>query len=181
MQPNDLVFSGGRPASLGELSTDAFDDVGPPPELGIPGEGGPTEEAAAEDPDPALDYLGKEGKERLSLHRRKERDRKLVRVAKLSFKLRYGKLFCECCGICFEEFYGSLGAEFIEAHHKLPLSEVKEETAVKASDLAMLCANCHRMIHRGEGTDVPSLAQVVANRGSIVSAANLSLLASTPG
>ena len=172
--------SGASEASLGDLATDAFDDVGPPTEFGISRGDEPGAEGEADDTDPALDYLGKEGKAKLSLHRRKERDRKLVRVAKLSFKLRYGKLFCECCGMSFEEFYGPLGAEFIEAHHRIPLNALEEETVVAPSDLAMLCANCHRMIHRGKGSDVASFAELVATLESVVSAANLALLKTKP-
>ena len=172
--------SGASEASLADLATEAFDDFRPPAELGSLGAKIEELPAASEESDQALEYLGKEGKERFILHRKKERDRKLVRVAKLNFKLRYGKLFCESCGLCFEEFYGPLGAEFIEAHHRLPLGKVTEETAVSPTDLAMLCANCHRMIHREAGTDVSDLAKLVASRGKIVSAANLALLAAEP-
>jgi 5-methylcytosine-specific restriction enzyme A len=43
-----------------------------------------------------------------------------------------------------------LDPEFAEVHHIKPLSElkgIKHETDPK-TDLAILCANCHRMIHR---------------------------------
>jgi len=36
---------------------------------------------------------------------------------------------------------------FIEANHIEPLSATKDEREVRPSDFAMLCANCHRMIH----------------------------------
>lgn len=56
---------------------------------------------------------------------------------------------CEACGFDFQETYGELGEHYIEAHHLDPLSGrdgVNEPTSIE--DFAMLCANCHRMIHR---------------------------------
>ena len=35
-----------------------------------------------------------------------------------------------------------------EVHHHTPLGSLKKETTTTLTDLAMLCANCHRMIHR---------------------------------
>ena len=48
----------------------------------------------------------------------------------------------------FKEKYGSRGDGFIECHHRIPLSEAKSEIKPKLSDFALLCSNCHRMIHR---------------------------------
>lgn len=62
--------------------------------------------------------------------------------------LRGKKLKCEVCGFDFEEVYGKLGAGYIEVHHKKPVSEGERITDLD-NDLAMLCSNCHRMIHRG--------------------------------
>ena len=50
-----------------------------------------------------------------------------------------------------KERYGELGRDFIEAHHLRPISLLEEGTAVSydiATDFAVLCSNCHRMIHR---------------------------------
>ena len=59
---------------------------------------------------------------------------------------------CAVCGFDFEKTYGDLGRGFIEVHHLNPLGESEEEAAVNpATDLIPLCANCHRMIHRGVG------------------------------
>ena len=62
--------------------------------------------------------------------------------------LKGKKLKCEVCGFDFEKTYGKLGAGYIEVHHKKPVSEGVRMTDLN-SDLAMLCSNCHRMIHRG--------------------------------
>lgn len=56
---------------------------------------------------------------------------------------------CQVCGFDFEKAYGALGRGFIEVHHKKPLYSYNEETEVDPiEDLACLCSNCHRMIHR---------------------------------
>lgn len=56
---------------------------------------------------------------------------------------------CEVCNFDFEKFYGELGKDYIEVHHKVPLSQINEEIVVNPeTDLVCLCANCHRMIHR---------------------------------
>jgi predicted restriction endonuclease len=73
-----------------------------------------------------------------------ERDSRL-RTAAISF---HGTK-CWCCGFDFEEFYGERGAGYIEVHHLRPVSSLKEETRVDPKvDMMVLCANCHRMIHR---------------------------------
>jgi predicted HNH restriction endonuclease len=37
----------------------------------------------------------------------------------------------------------------MEAHHTQPLAEIEEDDAsLSIDDLALLCANCHRMLHR---------------------------------
>ena len=58
------------------------------------------------------------------------------------------ELKCEVCGFDFKKAYGKLGAGYIEVHHKKPVSEGVRMTDLN-NDLAMLCSNCHRMIHRG--------------------------------
>lgn len=56
---------------------------------------------------------------------------------------------CMACGFNFGKFYGSHGGNYIEVHHTVPLSFVDEEVEVNpAEDLIVLCANCHRMVHR---------------------------------
>ena len=53
---------------------------------------------------------------------------------------------CSVCGFDFEETYGSLGKEFTEVHHIVPVSEGERENDYR--NLVPLCPNCHRMIHR---------------------------------
>lgn len=56
---------------------------------------------------------------------------------------------CQVCGFNFEEFYGKHGANFIEVHHLKPICNIEEGERINPSiDMAVLCSNCHRMIHR---------------------------------
>lgn len=90
----------------------------------------------------------KEGKSALREHFTRERNRKLIEAAKERFLKKEGRLYCEACEFDFAKTYGGLGEHFIEAHHTLPVSQMGEDHVSKVSDLALLCSNCHRMIHR---------------------------------
>ena len=62
-------------------------------------------------------------------------------------KARYGAI-CQVCGFDFETAYGSIGLGYIECHHIDPLSgRDGEHRPTTVEDLAVLCSNCHRMIH----------------------------------
>lgn len=90
-----------------------------------------------------------EGKEYVAKHIRRERNQHLIKLAKIKFKNEHdGKLYCEACGFDFGAKYGKLGDGFIEAHHTKPVSEMAEGEKTKLEDIAMLCSNCHSMIHR---------------------------------
>ena len=55
----------------------------------------------------------------------------------------------KACGFDFEKKYGRRGKGFIEVHHLRPVSELKGETKINpATDMTVVCPNCHRMIHR---------------------------------
>ena len=57
-------------------------------------------------------------------------------------------LACEVCDFNFTKTYGIRSKDYIECHHKNPLSDTKVGEKTKTEDLALLCANCHRVIHR---------------------------------
>jgi len=80
-------------------------------------------------------------------HKRIERNRKLAEKAK-----KVHGYVCQTCGFDFEKKYGEIGHEFIEAHHLTPLNSLKGQkvTLDPKKDFAVLCANCHRMIHKSE-------------------------------
>lgn len=86
-----------------------------------------------------------EGEQVLVTHFVRERDAGLVKRAKRKFKKAHGRLYCEACEFNFQEKYGSLGKDYIEALHVTPLSQGKRQTST--DELVMLCGNCHRMVH----------------------------------
>lgn len=94
------------------------------------------------------DYSAKEGKVVYKLHKLRERDLKLNSKKKVQYFEKHGKLDCEVCEFDFYKVYGNLGKGFIEAHHRVPLSELDSEKTTKLEDLALVCSNCHRMLHR---------------------------------
>ncbi len=56
---------------------------------------------------------------------------------------------CSACGFNFAETFGQHGAGYIQVHHLDPLGDEPGERRVDAeTDLAVLCANCHVMVHR---------------------------------
>jgi 5-methylcytosine-specific restriction protein A len=83
----------------------------------------------------------------LRMHERIDRNPKLS--AKVKSILGYT---CQACGFDFSRVYGPLGVGFIEAHHLVPLSQLKDQVISldPSKDFAVLCSNCHSMIHRFE-------------------------------
>lgn len=56
---------------------------------------------------------------------------------------------CECCAFDFQRVYGELGRGYIECHHLDPVSKrAGKNLPTTPADVALLCANCHRMVHR---------------------------------
>jgi 5-methylcytosine-specific restriction enzyme A len=88
-----------------------------------------------------------EGGIALRAHLRRERDPKLRRKKIADTKRRGLPIACEVCTFDFGRRYGSHGLGYIECHHRIPL-HVTGETRTRLADLALLCSNCHRMIHR---------------------------------
>jgi len=83
---------------------------------------------------------------RYKMHRRIERNPNAARAAK-----KHHGISCQACTFEFEERYGDIGRGFIEAHHLKPIGSLNEGEVVSydiATDFAVLCSNCHRMIHK---------------------------------
>jgi len=93
------------------------------------------------------------------------RNPQLVRDAKR--KLGY---ICQVCKFNFEHKYGDLGREYIEVHHLDPLSERpkaewREELKTRLDRVAVVCSNCHRIIHRKRpAVSIEHLMQCVKER-----------------
>ena len=63
--------------------------------------------------------------------------------------IEYHGLDCMGCGINFERIYGQHGAGFIHVHHTVPISTRKKKYVPDIkNDFAVLCPNCHSMVHR---------------------------------
>jgi 5-methylcytosine-specific restriction protein A len=105
-----------------------------------------------------------EGRVLYARHRRRERN-KALRGKKIASVLKKGgPLACEACGFNFEAVYGERGKGYIECHHVVPLHEAGEGTT-KLSDLALICSNCHRMIHRSAPWPTPAeLGQLITGQ-----------------
>lgn len=88
-----------------------------------------------------------EGKLVTRIHRSRERNRKIVDQKKKSVLKSKGTLDCEVCGFNYAAVYGLRGVDFIECHHVKPVSEMYPGEKTNLQDLALVCANCHRMIH----------------------------------
>lgn len=109
--------------------------------------------------DPAETVVeAEEWRAKLRIHLRRERSRSLVDT----FKEGLTRLACTVCDFDFEATYGQLGIGFIEAHHIVPVSELKDGQVTRISDLAPLCANCHRMIHRDPSLSIAGLRDIVS-------------------
>jgi 5-methylcytosine-specific restriction enzyme A len=89
-----------------------------------------------------------EGRLLTRVHKYRERDRDLVRRKKERELKRNGLLACDACGFDFKAAYGNRGDGFIECHHTKPVSELEPGSRTRLDELALVCANCHRMIHR---------------------------------
>ena len=65
-------------------------------------------------------------------------------MVKRKFWDKHGRYFCEICEFDFKKGYG---CDFIECHHKIPLSELKKPKIPKVADFVVLCSNCHSVVH----------------------------------
>ncbi len=93
-----------------------------------------------------------EGNSILAQHMRYERNNSFIQRIKKQALAENKMLNCQICGFSFFEKYGEIGEGFIEAHHKNPLAERTRRAKTTREDIALVCSNCHRMLHRGNPT-----------------------------
>lgn len=112
-----------------------------------------------------------EGRESYARHRRLERKPALGRAVK-SKRLRTDKsLRCDVCSFSFLEQFGPRGAGFVEAHHTRPVSQLKGHKKVEPAEIALVCSNCHRMLHRSKPwLSIAALRKLVKKAGGLRSA-----------
>ena len=80
-----------------------------------------------------------EGNRRYVTHLLVERSSEVVQMLK-----HISSWVCDICQLNFEKRYG---VQYIEAHHKIPITTYSEEHEVCLSDFALLCPNCHKAVH----------------------------------
>ena len=108
-----------------------------------------------------------EGKERYSQHRSYERDPKLAKKAKTTRLESTGELQCDVCSFNFSVTYGELGQGYIEAHHTVPVANLCGKRKTKLSEIALVCSNCHRMLHRGKTLlSIEELTRIIARKSA---------------
>jgi len=96
------------------------------------------------------EWFAFEGGKKLVTHYMRERSTEIVKAKKEQFKKRFGSVYCQICDFNFQDKYGDHGEGFIECHHIIPVSEMEENHKTELKHLILLCANCHRMIHRNK-------------------------------
>jgi 5-methylcytosine-specific restriction protein A len=87
-----------------------------------------------------------EGRVLTEVHNRRERNPKLRKLL-LALRRRTRRLACDMCHgspTCGDPRFEDAA---FEAHHLLPVSMAMERKT-RLSDMALLCANCHRLLHR---------------------------------
>ena len=121
--------------------------------------------AVLEDEDVDVEYH--EGKIAYRMHRIRERNPEVIRKAKNSFIRHNGRLYCEVCEFDFQTVYGERGNGFIEGHHKRLISSMRENEITRIDDIALLCPNCHRMIHKEPFVTVEELSEIVSRHFNV--------------
>lgn len=99
-----------------------------------------------EDDDPEIDEEFDEGRTLTAIHRRRERNRK-IRTKLLVQRKKRGGLTCDICGTAGTSTSLKFKEAIFEAHHIIPVS-MAVVGKTKLSDMALICANCHKMLHR---------------------------------
>ena len=87
-----------------------------------------------------------EGRVLTVLHKRRERDPN-IRKRLLALRRGIGSLICDMCRAPSQSADTALEDATFEAHHLTPLS-MATERKTRLRDMALLCANCHRLLHR---------------------------------
>lgn len=109
----------------------------------------------------AEDYKAIENRKAVQRHLLRERRSHLATLRK-----QLDNYICHVCGYDYSKVYGSLGEDFAEAHHIIPLGRDNEQRTTTIEDLITVCANCHRMLHRmkGKSEDIKNLKKIIRKR-----------------
>jgi 5-methylcytosine-specific restriction protein A len=101
--------------------------------------------------DPELGALEGEIKRRFVSHRARERALRGAKLQQARCSSSDGRVRCQVprCNFDFEAVYGPLAKDFAHVHHLRPLAEASSPAVTRLEDLAVVCANCHAIIHLG--------------------------------
>jgi 5-methylcytosine-specific restriction endonuclease McrA len=118
-------------------------------------------------------YVGMEAREgeeyqRLVMHRKRESKLRTAKIRQ-ALSANGGRLKCEVprCGFDFVSKYGELGYAYAQVHHRTPLAKVgKKRKKTTLADLAIVCANCHAMVHLGG--ECRELANLISRKRKVV-------------
>lgn len=117
--------------------------------------------------DEDVDAEGVEGSVLVRTHISRERNAQLIKKKKAQLLKLHGRLACDCCGFDFNAVYGEVGEDFIEIHHTDPIALSKPGRVTKLSELAGVCSNCHRMLHRKGLISIASLRELVGHAAAL--------------
>jgi 5-methylcytosine-specific restriction protein A len=87
-----------------------------------------------------------EGRVVTETHLRRER-RPELRTRLIELRKKKDRFVCEICGKKPDVLDDILAESIYEAHHVIPLA-IGDERSTRVSDMALLCACCHRLIHK---------------------------------
>jgi predicted HNH restriction endonuclease len=105
----------------------------------------------AEQDDPEYSAFEGERRRLYIMRRRRENSLRQKKIMAAMYE-NHGVLKCEVrhCGFDFKAQYGKIGEGFAHVHHLKPLAEAPPKgMKINLKDLAVVCANCHAMIHVG--------------------------------
>ena len=113
------------------------------------------------------DIVGREGNILTRMHVYRERDRTFARKVREHYRrLGNGKLICEVCGLDPTSIYGQSGDRSIEGHHTVPIKELQPDSETTVDEMAMVCANCHRVIHSKKPClSIDEVRQLIGRQG----------------
>ena len=97
-------------------------------------------------PEIDLDEEFWEGRTLTAVHTRRERRPKLRRTL-IALRAQAGPLTCEGCGWTAGAVSAEIAEAAFEAHHLTPLAAIGL-SMTRLKDMALLCATCHRLVHR---------------------------------
>ena len=91
---------------------------------------------------------GVEGRFLTRTHVYRERDRTFAKHVRAHYAaLADGAVQCHACGTMPTDTYGPAGDSCLELHHKTPIAQLQPDSVTAVDDMALVCSNCHRVIH----------------------------------